>query len=172
VHEDLDMPMVSKVSGAMSRNKGANAERALVGYLRRVGFGGAERAVRTGYRTVTRTSADPGDVTGTPGIIWSCKDVAATRANTPSVFATWFAELDAMDGQPGDVRLLVHKRAGYTDPGLWWCWMRLYVLANLMGRPEHGWPVGVDPVRMELGHVIPLLHAAGYGDPIKVKTTA
>lgn len=152
----------------MSRNKGAAAERALVGYLRRVGFGGAERAVRTGYRTATRTSADPGDVTGTPGIIWSCKDVATTAANKPSVFASWFAELDAMDGRPDDVRLLVHKRAGYTDPGLWWCWMRLHMLVRLasdaqvfMVRP------GDEPVRMELGHVIPLLSAAGYGDPIE-----
>jgi hypothetical protein len=150
--------------GAMSRNKGATAERDLVKYLRTVGFGGAERAVRTGYATTTRVSADPGDVTGTPGIIWSVKDVAEDRQTK------WLAELDAMDGFSHDVRLLVHKRAGKADPARWWCWMRFYVLANLMGRPEHAWPVGVDPVRMELGHVIPLLHMAGYGDPIERKS--
>jgi hypothetical protein len=149
------------MGGAMSRNKGATAERRLVAYLRTVGFGGAERAVRTGYRTVARVAADPGDVTGTPGIIWSCKDVAEERLDR------WFDELDAMAGRPGDVRLLVHKRAGKSDPGRWWCWMRLHMLIRVasdaqvfMVRP------GDEPVRMELGHVIPLLHAAGYGDAI------
>lgn len=161
------MPLVRQMSGAMSRNKGAAAERALVGYLRRAGFGGAERAVRTGYRTATRTSRDPGDVTGTPGIIWSCKDVATTAANKPSVFASWFAELDAMDGRPDDVRLLVHKRVGYTDPGLWWCWMRLPTLLWFVGPHSWGQDLPGHPVRMELGHVIPLLHAAGFGDPIE-----
>jgi hypothetical protein len=169
----LDVPVVPTMSGAMSRDKGANAERALVGYLRGVGFGGAERAVRTGYRTVTRTSADPGDVTGTPGIIWSCKDVATVKANKPSVFADWFAELDAMDGDVDHVRLLVHKRAGYTDPGLWWCWMRLYTLEHLVlasSSVDAGQNDWTAPVRMELGHTIPLLHHAGYGDPIEERS--
>jgi hypothetical protein len=33
--------------------------------------------VRTGYRTGQRSAADPGDLTGTPGIVWSVKDCAA-----------------------------------------------------------------------------------------------
>lgn len=153
------------MGGAMSRSKGAQAERDLVKYLRTVGFGGAERAVRTGYRTVSRVAADPGDVTGTPGIIWSCKDVATTKANKPSVFEGWLAELDTMDGFSSDVRLLVHKRFGYADPARWWCWMRL---RTLLCQLTSALPVDGDhvPVRMELGHVIPLLHVAGYGDQL------
>jgi len=150
--------------GALSTNKGKVAERDLVKYLRTVGFPAAERAVRTGYRVAERTAADPGDVTGTPGIIWSCKDVAVTKANKPSVFEDWFAELDAMDGGPDAVRLLVHKRAGYADPGRWWCWMRLPTLLWFVGPHSWGQDFPGHPVRMELGHVIPLLHAAGYGD--------
>lgn len=155
------------MSGAMSRNKGATAERHVVKYLRTVGFGGAERAVRTGYRTVTRVAADPGDITGTPGIVWSVKDCVTERLDA------WFAELDAMDGFSSDVRLLVHKRSGKSDPGRWWCWMRLHMLVRLasdaqifMVRP------GDEPVRMELGHVIPLLHAAGYGDAVEAPALA
>jgi hypothetical protein len=153
------------MGGSLSTNKGKVAERDLVRYLRTVGFATAERAVRTGYRVADRSSADPGDVTGTPGIIWSCKDVAVVKANKPSVFDSWFAELDAMDGAADAVRLLVHKRAGYTDPARWWCWMRLRTLVDVLGEPDGpGWHTA--PVRMELGHVIPLLHAAGYGEPV------
>jgi hypothetical protein len=150
--------------GKMSRNKGAKAERDLVTYLRMVGFGGAERAVRTGYRTATRTSADPGDITGTPGIVWSVKDAAVERIDA------WLEELDAMAADPrlpvNDVRLLVHKRRGHAIPDKWWCWLRLDALMAL--NPTASWSHLPDPdvpVRMELGHVIDLLHFAGYGDP-------
>lgn len=146
--------------GALSTNKGKVAERHLVRWLRENGFGGAERAVRTGYRIATRTAADPGDVTGTPGIIWSCKDAATER------LPAWLAELDAMAAADGDVRLLVHKRKGHADPGEWWCWLRLSTLLALDGRATPAGPWADVPVRMELGHVVPLLHAAGYGDAI------
>jgi hypothetical protein len=145
--------------GAANRRKGADAELAVVKYLRTVGFGGAERAVRTGYRTTTRTAADPGDITGTPGVVWSIKDVATEQ------IAKWFDELDRMDSRPGDVRLLVHKRRGYASPDRWWCWMHLDTLMTLTaGGP---WLPESAPVRMELGHVIPLLRACGYGDAVE-----
>jgi len=141
-----------------SRNKGAIAERDLVKYLRTTGFGGAERAVRTGYRTADRVAADPGDITGTPGIVWSVKDSATEQ------LTKWLAELDAMEGDDV-VRLLVHKRVGKADPGRWWCWLRLQTLLALDGHERMSIPYEA-PVRMELGHVVPLLHAAGYGDPV------
>lgn len=151
--------------GKMSRNKGAKAERDLVAYLRTVGFGGVERAVRTGYRTATRVAADPGDITGVPGVIWSVKDCAQERLDA------WLAELDAMEGRPDDVRLLVHKRSGKADPARWWCWMRLDTLWLLCGRSA--WRPGGDaPVRFELQHVIPLLRAAGYGDALDEDSVA
>jgi hypothetical protein len=159
--------------GAMSRNKGAKAERDLVAYLRMVGFGGAERAVRTGYRTKDRTSADPGDITGTPGIVWSVKDCAVDE------HPKWLAELDAMHGQATDVRLLVHKRRGHAIPDKWWCWMRQGTYGQLyldwiegidavrQMDPLPVWPA-VFPIRMELGHVIDLLRLVGYGDSTEV----
>lgn len=150
--------------GRMSRNKGAQAERDLVAWLRTVGFGGAERAIRTGYRTATRTAADPGDITGAPGIVWSVKDAAVERLDV------WLAELDAMAADPSiprtvddTVRLLVHKRAGKSDPARWWCWMRLQTLVPLVTL-RYAVTRDATPLRMELGHVIPLLRAVGYGD--------
>jgi hypothetical protein len=150
--------------GRMSRNKGAKAERDLVAYLRMVGFGGAERAVRTGYRTKSRIAADPGDITGTPGIVWSVKDAAVERIDA------WLDELDAMAADPrlpvDDVRLLVHKRKGHAIPDKWWCWLRLCTLQQITDAESNIAPFEwAMPVRMELGHVIDVLHAAGYGDP-------
>lgn len=142
--------------GKMSRNKGAKAERDLVTYLRTVGFGGAERAVRTGYRTSTRTAADPGDITGTPGIVWSVKDCATEQ------LTKWLDELDAMEGDDV-VRLLVHKRSGKADPGRWWCWMRMDQLSLLLDAHHYC----AAPVRMELTEAVELLRLAGYGDEIE-----
>lgn len=142
---------------AASRRKGAVAERDLVRWLRANGFPGAERAVRTGYRTPDRTAADPGDVTGTPGIVWSVKDCAVER------IATWLAELDAMDTSTTVVRLLVAKRRGHADPGEWWCWLRAHDFAALLDDAETAFAF---PVQAALGDVVMLLRAAGYGDPI------
>lgn len=151
--------------GRANRNKGHQAERDLCRWLRVNGFPGAERAVRTGFRVGDRVSADPGDVTGTPGIVCSVKDCAVEQRSV------WMAELAAMvaGDAPGAVGLLVHKRRGHADPGRWWCWLVLGDLADLMTNGT--WALPSDehelPVRMELGHVVPLLRGAGYGTSIE-----
>jgi hypothetical protein len=145
--------------GRSNRNKGHQAERDLCKWLRINGFPDAERAVRTGFRVGDRTSTDPGDITGTPGIIWSIKDCAVER------ISEWLRELDAMAASDDDaVRLLVHKRRGHAMPHRWWCWMELGPLVSLAGR---GPAIVSFPVRMELGHVVPVLRAAGYGTPLE-----
>lgn len=149
--------------GRSNRNRGLNAERDLCKWLRVNGFPGAERAVRTGFRTLDRTSADPGDVAGSPGIVWSVKDCAVEQ------LAKWFTELDAM-ATAGEVGLLVHKRRGHADPSRWWCWVNLGTLTGLVTNGVWGLPTAEAalPVRMELGHVVPLLRASGYGSPLEV----
>jgi hypothetical protein len=160
--------------GRSNRNRGLNAERDLCKWLRSNGFPHAERAVRTGFRTLDRTSADPGDVTGTPGVVWSVKDCAVEQRSV------WMAELQGMDDRPanepgGDPpeRLLVHKRRGHADPGKWWCWLTLAGLLNLTV-DTHACQViaaardNTAPIRMELGDVVPLLRSAGYGSPLEV----
>lgn len=160
--------------GAANRRRGHQAERDLAKWLRANGFPHAERAVRTGWATKDRASADPGDITGTPGIVWSVKDVAAEN------ITGWMTELDAMvTGAKADLGLLVHKRRGHADPGRWWCWGEfgdLFILCVAM--PYGGMPcVGeLDaayhfPTRMELRHVAVLLRAAGYGSPSEPEGT-
>lgn len=161
--------------GRANRNKGHQAERDLCKWLRANGFPHAERAVRTGFRTGDRTSPDPGDVTGTPFVLWSVKDCAAEQ------ISRWFDELDDMSDNAqtaGCLTLLVHKRRGHADPARWWCWqwqsqyLGLYrAWLEQFGIPELPlWiPPGTEyPMRMELGHVVPLLVAAGYSTPVEV----
>jgi hypothetical protein len=145
--------------GTSNRRRGHQAERDLCNWLRRNGFPHAERAVRTGFRIGDRVSADPGDITGTPGIVWSVKDCAVERTDQ------WFVELAAMKAPASsEIGLLVVKRRGHADPHRWWCWTWLEEIA---GPAPGGLGLGRwFPIRAELGHVIPLLRAAGYGTPI------
>lgn len=157
--------------GRANRNRGSKAELDVAKWFRPNGFPQAERAVRTGYTTTTRTSADPGDLTGLGDVVVSIKDVDEDRARQPAVLAGWLAELDAMAAPAGAVRLLVAKRRGSADPGSWWCWMRLRTLAGLLAETAGRFDVELvaepdAPVRMQLAAVVPLLRAAGHGDPL------
>ena len=60
--------------GRSNMSKGKAAERAVARWLRENGWPQADRAVRTGYRSSLRTSDDPGDIVGTPGLAWQVKD--------------------------------------------------------------------------------------------------
>jgi hypothetical protein len=150
--------------GAANRRRGNLAELAVAKYLRTVGFPHAERAVRTGYRTPTRTSPDPGDIAGVPGLVVSVKDAKTEQ------LTSWLTEVRVMTAAGGELGLLVHKRRGHADPARWWCWL---ALGDLMRITTDAHPCQIraaardttTPVRMELGHVVPLLHAAGYGTP-------
>lgn len=160
----MTAPRTPSQRGKSNRRKGHDAERDLARWLRTVGFGGAERAVRTGFRTADRTSADPGDITGTGPIVWSVKDCAVEQV------AKWFAELDAMGDGDTEVYLLVHKRRGHASPARWWCWMRVRDLLGLVhydGLDGYEGASADALVRMELGHVVPLLRGAGHGDALE-----
>lgn len=153
--------------GAANRRKGHDAERDLCKWLRANGFPGAERAVRTGFRAGDRVGADPGDITGTPGITWSVKDCARERIDD------WLTELVRMewDGAPCGPMLLVHKRRGHANPGRWWCWMHLRDLMRVTAEAAPVDPTWyLTPLRLELRHAISLLRDAGYGDPITEET--
>lgn len=152
--------------GRYSREKGATAERHLVTWLRDHGWPGAERAIRTGYRTNDRTAVDPGDVTGTPGLVWQVKN--RTDFDEPAVFAVCLAETEQQRvGADADFGLLVQRRPGYRNPSAWWVWLPLADLHALCGtndqRADLRAAVGVAPVRLDLGALVPLLWGCGYG---------
>ncbi|MDN5853407.1 MAG: hypothetical protein L0I24_12985 [Pseudonocardia sp.] len=148
--------------GTTNRRRGHQAERDLARWLRTHGFPHAERAVRTGFRANDRVSADPGDIDGTPGIVWSVKDCAVEQ------LAKWLAELAVMQAGARAVHgLLVHKRRGHADPARWWCWLTLDDLVRLATDEPARHVSDVEaaqPVRIELGALTPLLRTAGWGE--------
>lgn len=144
--------------GRSNRRRGHDAERALAKWLRSNGFPHAERAVRTGWTVKDRASADPGDITGTPGLIWSVKDTA-TESHT-----VWRAELNKMILGQDNVEargVIVHKRRGHASPGEWWVWLATPDVAALFGVRFYSgewW-------RTTVGELAWLLRGAGYGTP-------
>lgn len=143
--------------GRSNRRRGLDAERAVARYLRTVGFPQAERAVRTGFNAGGREVADPGDIAGVPGVVWQVKNTVRED------IAGWMAETEQQrQGAQADLGVLVVRRAGKADPGRWWAWIYACDLAYLATTAAGGAKTGF-PVRVELGHLVPLLIAAGYG---------
>lgn len=155
--------MTASQRGASNRRKGAEAERAVARYLRTVGFGGAERAERNGWRTHDHVARDPGDILGVPGIVFSVKYDASNQV------AKWLTEAEVLRNQHGaELALLVCRRPGKAEPSRWWVWASLASLA----RAVTGTPVRElsGYVCLELGDLVPMLHTAGYGDEQEVST--
>ncbi|MCI2424113.1 hypothetical protein MOQ72_42635 [Saccharopolyspora sp. K220] len=145
--------------GKANRRKGHDAERAVARWLRANGFPHAERAVRTVHTTNDRHVADPGDLTGTPGITWQIKDTARESLDA------WLRELDEQTAAArANIGLLVHRRRGTADPGRWWTWLRVADLGTLLDAKGRHHRDRRHPIRMELAHAAELLRAAGYGE--------
>lgn len=147
--------------GRSNRNRGAAAERAVAKWLRANGFPGAERAVRAAYVGADHVLPDPGDITGTPGIVWQIKDSQREYINA------WLDDTDRQRAQANaKFGLLIVRRRGWADPGQWWCWISLDALTDLVMPSELvALPVtGEQPVRLELWVVVQLLRAGGWSD--------
>lgn len=145
------------------KDKGTDAERAVVRYLQANGFPHAERRALNG-------STDRGDITGCPGICWEVK----YRDKMPGdgQLNMWLVETDReRDNAGAEVGVLVVRRHGVGEghAGRWWAYMRLDSLLPgddivLKGRPL----LSAAPVRLLLCDVVALLRAAGYGEPLEV----
>lgn len=149
--------------GALSRNKGAKAERDLCTWLRPI-WPKVDRTQRTGYRTAARQRRDNGDISGTPGITWSVKD--AERHYIES----WWAELLEMEHEvplpleQAPIRLLVVKNNGHSCPADWWCWQSLTQLVELTTNGAYGVGAAGDHlVRCRLETMVTRLRVIGHG---------
>ncbi len=153
------MTTAAATRGRTNRRKGADTERAVAKYLRTVGFSNTERAVRTGYTVDDRVVADPLDITGIPGTVWSVKNDASNQ------IAKWLSEAERLGNIHGaELAILVVRRKGKADVCRWWSWVSLPALARVLIGAEacrdfHG------HVCLELDNLVPMLHAAGFGDP-------
>lgn len=153
---------------------GKETERMVAGWLRNNGWPGAERRVRTGYRTATRESADEGDILGTPGICWQVKSLRTRDPRHVQVdpctayeraVPLWLVETEAQRRASGaDLGFLVVRRWGTTDVGRWWVFQQLdqlvavYTDAIRIARVEYMSP----PVRMDMAALSGLLHKTGW----------
>jgi hypothetical protein len=138
-------------------------ERKVATYLRVTGWPGAERTVRTGYKSKKREHADLGDIDGTPNLVWQVKDTAEKawwQVNN------WLAETDTQRiAAKADFGILVVRRPGHAHVGEWWAWLYLGDLVRLFSIDVEVSPAihFAAPVRLELRHLLPVLQAAGYG---------
>jgi hypothetical protein len=148
-------------------------ERLLANYLRAHGFPHAERAVKTGMRTIDREVADPGDITGTPGLVWQSKALKPiTRAENE--VHRWMNETERQRvDASANLGVLVVRR-DQRPPEQWFAYLPLADLYGLRGLLLPGPLAEIldrdalisTPVRLYLGDLVTLLRACGYGDPI------
>ena len=93
------------MTGAASRRRGADAERAVVTWLRNNGHPNVRRHHGADGRA-------PGDIMGVPGVCIEVKDVAADR------WTAWRAQLLA-ECPDGHIPILVRRVRGCSDVGAW-----------------------------------------------------
>ena len=145
--------------GKSNRRKGAQAERDVVTWLRANGWPHAERAIATGNRSGDRVRQDPGDITGTIGLVWQIKDV--DNLDQPAQLAAAMRETEQQRAHANaHIGVLVQRRRGTTDVGRWHAWVPAEVLAELAGGSQR---VGTHPVRLDLSALVDLLRHDGFG---------
>lgn len=155
-----------------NRDRGVVTERALAKFLREHGFPHAERAVKTGVTTIDRKVVDPGDITGTPGLVWQAKALKPlTRAENE--VPAWMLETEEQRaGANADLGVLVVRRDQRVAEQ-WFAFVPLVDLYRLRGveLPDvmrHGDRLAelAVPARLYLGDLVTLLRGIGYGTPI------
>lgn len=102
---------------AANRRRGADAERAVVNYLRSMGWDNARRYLAGDGR-------QPGDIDFAPGVCLEVKDRAG------SSWPTWRAQCVAEAG--GRIPVVVRRFRGVTDVGRWEAHIPVPVVEDLM----------------------------------------
>jgi hypothetical protein len=106
----------------LSRNKqrGTSFETLIVRYLQDHGFPHAERRALAGVN-------DLGDITGTPGVVWECKNHKTLS------FSEWLVEAETERANANaDVGVVIAKRRGKGDAGEQYAVMTVAALVELL----------------------------------------
>ena len=150
--------------GKANRTKGHQAERDLARYLRTNGWPDAERKSDNGWRSTDRESADLGDIRGVDRLVIQVKNVAGM--SDAQIAAAMTDAIHQTVAAGADLGILVERRPGKADPGLWWAWVSAWDVHQLITGPVPAHPKLVFdvPVRMQVRHLVGLLHHAGYGN--------
>jgi Holliday junction resolvase len=103
-----------------SKQKGTALETAVVKYLSANGYPNVERRALNGVN-------DKGDITGIPGLVIECKNVAKMN------LAGWVDEAEVERVNDGAaIGVVWHKRKGRTDPGAYYVTMTGATFLKLM----------------------------------------
>jgi hypothetical protein len=145
------------------RDIGTDAERAVERFLQANGWPQAEKRRLRGR-------LDAGDITGTPGICWEVKGGDAARTASDRRVAEWLTETEIERANAGaDLGVLVLQRRsiGPARAGEWWAITTLATLTELTAVMIDAatYHAPAAPIRLLLGDLVRLLHAAGYGSP-------
>jgi hypothetical protein len=99
-----------------SKQKGTSAETAVVNWLNGKGRKHVERRALSGL-------LDRGDIAGIPGVVIEVKNHQRME------LSAWLKELEVeMHNDKADTGIVLHKKKGTTDVGMWYATM-----------PVHGW---------------------------------
>jgi hypothetical protein len=155
------------------RDRGVATERLLAKFLREHGFPNAERAVKTGVVTRGRTVVDPGDITGTPGLVWQAKGLRPITAAENAV-PGWMLETEQQRAGAGAGLGVLVVRRDQRPAEQWFAFLPvadLYRSAGLQptldDSPPWGWQrdtIIAWPARLYLADLVTLLRSWGYGD--------
>jgi len=104
-----------------SKQKGTSAETAVVNWLVSKGRKHVERRTLNG-------SNDRGDIAGIPLVVLEVKNCVKME------LSAWLKELDVeMHNDKADTGVVIHKKKGTTDVGLWYATMPVDVWYKLLG---------------------------------------
>lgn len=145
--------------GRSAKTRGKTYERQFAAWLVTRGWPDARRARVTG----SADRHDPGDVAGTPGLVWDVKQRAADLARQPGAVMPMLAAVELMrHGEHAAFGFLV-QRLDRTPVDRWRVWQPLGQAVRLAGGQPGVFPG--PPVSMSAGDVVAMLHARGYGEP-------
>jgi hypothetical protein len=146
--------------GRSAKNRGKFYELQFAKWLATRGWPDARRAVVTG----TGDRHDPGDIAGTPGIVWDVKSRTADLARQPAAVMPMLAAVELMRSGEGAAFGFLVERADRTPVERWRVWQPLGQAVRLAGGQPAVFPG--PPVSMSATDTVALLHARGYGSPV------
>ena len=104
-----------------SKQKGTSAETAVVNWLTSKGRKHVERRALSGL-------LDRGDIAGIPAVVIEVKNHQRME------LSAWLKELDVeMHNDKADTGVVIHKKKGTTDVGMWYATMPVSVWYKLIG---------------------------------------
>ena len=103
-----------------SKQKGTNAETAVVKYLKANGFENVERRALQG-------SQDKGDISGIKNLVIEVKD------HRTMILGQWMEELKVeIKNDDAKTGVVIHKRRGKGDVGEWYASMPVHIYLQLL----------------------------------------